>query len=68
MAESTKLHPTQTVGVNHIVNSVTVKLEMETSQYASWDELFKIQCRAYDFIDHLTLETPHHHPMKKNLP
>ncbi|GJZ35073.1 retrotransposon-realted protein [Tanacetum coccineum] len=58
MAESTKLHPAQTVGVNYIVNSVIVKLEMETSQYAYWAELFKINYRAYDVIDHLTSETP----------
>nr|GEW51667.1 hypothetical protein [Tanacetum cinerariifolium] len=56
--ESTKLHPAQTVGVNHIVNSVTMKLEMETNQYASWAELFNINFHAYDVIDHLTSETP----------
>ncbi|PWA39599.1 hypothetical protein CTI12_AA570340 [Artemisia annua] len=40
---------------------------METSQYASWAELFKIHCRrAYDVIDHLTSNTPP--PPKDNEP
>ncbi|GJU17585.1 retrovirus-related pol polyprotein from transposon TNT 1-94 [Tanacetum coccineum] len=45
------------LAVNHIVNSIPV-LEMETDQYTSWAELFRIHCRAYDVIDHLTSNTP----------
>ncbi|XP_071727382.1 uncharacterized protein [Rutidosis leptorrhynchoides] len=35
-----------------------IKLEVETSQYNSWAELFKIHCRAHDVIDHLTSDKP----------
>nr|GFC20808.1 hypothetical protein [Tanacetum cinerariifolium] len=53
---SINLHPTQSI--NNLINVVPVKLEMETSQYTSWAELFKIHCRAHDVIDHLTSSTP----------
>ncbi|XP_071727378.1 uncharacterized protein [Rutidosis leptorrhynchoides] len=43
---------------NHIQNSIPFKLTMETSQYLTWAELFKIHCRAHDVIDHLTTEAP----------
>nr|GEY25491.1 hypothetical protein [Tanacetum cinerariifolium] len=51
MSES-KLHPAITV--NQIKNLIPITLEMEKSRYASWAELFKITCRAYDLIDHIT--------------
>ncbi|XP_021995407.1 uncharacterized protein LOC110892558 [Helianthus annuus] len=47
-----KLHPAITV--SNIKNFVPITLEMETSQYASWAELFKIHCRAFQVIDHLS--------------
>nr|GFA03340.1 hypothetical protein [Tanacetum cinerariifolium] len=50
MVES-KLHPAITI--NQIKNLILITLEMEKSQYASWAELFKITCRAYDLTDHI---------------
>ncbi|XP_071718515.1 uncharacterized protein [Rutidosis leptorrhynchoides] len=44
--------------INHIIQSVPIKVEIETSQYNSWAELFKIHCRAHDLIDHLSYESP----------
>ncbi|MFS7990533.1 hypothetical protein Hanom_Chr11g01059871 [Helianthus anomalus] len=40
-----KIHPAITV--SNIKNFIPVTLKMESSQYASWAELFKIHCRAY---------------------
>ncbi|XP_022032126.1 uncharacterized protein LOC110933202 [Helianthus annuus] len=47
-----KIHPAITV--SNIKNFIPLTLEMETSQYASWAELFKIHCRAFQVIDHLS--------------
>ncbi|XP_071719488.1 uncharacterized protein [Rutidosis leptorrhynchoides] len=56
MADQSKLRAAQPI--NHIIHSVPIKLEIETSQYNSWPELFKIHFRAHDLIDHLTYESP----------
>ncbi|XP_021974390.1 uncharacterized protein LOC110869445 [Helianthus annuus] len=47
-----KIHPAVTV--TNIKNSISITLEMESSQYASWAELFKLHCRAYQVLDHLS--------------
>ncbi|XP_021986807.1 uncharacterized protein LOC110883325 [Helianthus annuus] len=47
-----KLHPASIV--SNIKSLIPITLEMETGQYASWSELFKIQCRAFLVIDHLS--------------
>ncbi|XP_022004612.1 uncharacterized protein LOC110902207 [Helianthus annuus] len=47
-----KIHPATTV--NNIKSLIPVTLEMETGQFSSWSELFKIQCRAHLVIDHLS--------------
>ncbi|XP_022004284.1 uncharacterized protein LOC110901817 [Helianthus annuus] len=47
-----KIHPAATV--TNIKSLIPVVLEMESGQYASWSELFKIQCRASLVIDHLS--------------
>ncbi|KAJ0886773.1 hypothetical protein HanRHA438_Chr09g0383261 [Helianthus annuus] len=47
-----KLHPAITV--SNIKTFIPITLEMETSQYASWAELFKIHCRAYQVLHHLS--------------
>ncbi|XP_071738966.1 uncharacterized protein [Rutidosis leptorrhynchoides] len=54
------MDPTKLVAqpINHIIHSVPIKLEIETSQYSSWSELFKIHCRAHNVLDHLTSEKP----------
>ncbi|KAJ0483623.1 hypothetical protein HanIR_Chr13g0666811 [Helianthus annuus] len=41
------------ITVNNIKNFIPITLEVETSQYASWAELFKIHCRAFEVLDHL---------------
>ncbi|KAJ0590551.1 putative RNA-directed DNA polymerase [Helianthus annuus] len=47
-----KLHPAITV--SNIKNFIPITLEVETSQYSSWAELFKIHCRAFQVLDHLS--------------
>ncbi|KAJ0489871.1 putative RNA-directed DNA polymerase [Helianthus annuus] len=47
-----KIHPAVTV--SNIKNFIPVLLEMETGQYSSWCELFRIHCRAFQVIDHLS--------------
>ncbi|KAF5812635.1 putative RNA-directed DNA polymerase [Helianthus annuus] len=47
-----KNHPAITV--SNIKNFIPITLEMETSQYASWAELFKIHCRAFQVLEHLS--------------
>ncbi|KAM0015830.1 putative RNA-directed DNA polymerase [Helianthus debilis subsp. tardiflorus] len=54
--ESTKLHSASTVP--NIKSLIPITLEMETGQYASWSELFKIQCRTFLVIDHLSPKPP----------
>ncbi|XP_071740995.1 uncharacterized protein [Rutidosis leptorrhynchoides] len=56
MAEPSNLPAAQPI--NHIIHSVPINLEIKTSQYNSWAELFKTHCRAHDLIDHLTSEAP----------
>lgn len=46
-----KLHPAAIV--TNIKNFIPIILEMENVQYASWAELFKIHCRAFQAIDHI---------------
>ncbi|KAJ9555239.1 hypothetical protein OSB04_009853 [Centaurea solstitialis] len=48
----TKLHPTTTV--SNIKNFIPIILEIESSQYNSWATLFKIHCKAFLVIDHLS--------------
>ncbi|XP_071726941.1 uncharacterized protein [Rutidosis leptorrhynchoides] len=50
--ELTKLQP-----INHILHSVPIKLELNNSQYNTWSELFKVNCKAHDVLAHLTSET-----------
>ncbi|KAJ9544089.1 hypothetical protein OSB04_023796 [Centaurea solstitialis] len=49
----TPLHPAITV--TNIKNFVLVTLEMDSGQYTSWAELFKIHCRAFQVLDHIIL-------------
>ncbi|XP_071695743.1 uncharacterized protein [Rutidosis leptorrhynchoides] len=51
MADS-KYHPALTV--SNIKNHILITLELNKSQYTTWAELFKITCRAFDVIDHIT--------------
>ncbi|XP_071704137.1 uncharacterized protein [Rutidosis leptorrhynchoides] len=51
-SDLTKLQP-----VNHILYSVPIKLELNTSEYNTWSELFRIHCKAHDVLDHLTSDT-----------
>ncbi|XP_071728555.1 uncharacterized protein [Rutidosis leptorrhynchoides] len=44
--------------IHQIQYSLPFKLDLDTSKYNSWSELFKIHCRAHDVLDHLTSETP----------
>ncbi|KAL7593371.1 hypothetical protein Lser_V15G32663 [Lactuca serriola] len=46
-----KLHPAATV--TNIKNFIPIILEIENAQYASWGELFKIHCRAFQAVDHI---------------
>ncbi|XP_071709153.1 uncharacterized protein [Rutidosis leptorrhynchoides] len=50
MADKSNFHPAHSV--TNIKNFIPVILDTEKSKYASWVELFKIQCRSYDVIDH----------------
>ncbi|XP_071688313.1 uncharacterized protein [Rutidosis leptorrhynchoides] len=50
-----KLHPAITV--SNIKNFIPITLELNTSQYASWAELFKIHCQAFDVLDHIIPST-----------
>ncbi|XP_071741111.1 uncharacterized protein [Rutidosis leptorrhynchoides] len=52
MAENNKFHPAVTV--NNIKNFIPITLEMDNSKYGAWSELFKIHCKAYNVIDHIT--------------
>ncbi|KAJ0613995.1 putative RNA-directed DNA polymerase [Helianthus annuus] len=49
-----KTHPAITV--TNIKNFIPITLEIESSQYASWAELFKIHCRAFQVLNHLSLK------------
>ncbi|XP_071686980.1 uncharacterized protein [Rutidosis leptorrhynchoides] len=46
-----RLHPAITV--SNIKNFVPITLELNTSHYSSWAELFKIHCQAFDVLDHI---------------
>ncbi|KAK9078639.1 hypothetical protein SSX86_002696 [Deinandra increscens subsp. villosa] len=50
-SSSSSLHPAVTV--TNIKNFVPVTLEMDSGQYTSWAELFKIHCRAFQVLDHI---------------
>ncbi|XP_028201948.1 uncharacterized protein LOC114386154 [Glycine soja] len=39
--------------VSNIKNHVSIILEMENVQYATWDELFKIHAQSHKVIDHI---------------
>ncbi|KAJ0577439.1 putative RNA-directed DNA polymerase [Helianthus annuus] len=47
-----KLHPALTV--SNIKNLIPVTLEAESAQYSTWSELFRIQCRVFQVLDHLS--------------
>ncbi|GAU35084.1 hypothetical protein TSUD_70070 [Trifolium subterraneum] len=51
MAEKQNFHPA--LAVTNIKNFIPITLEMETSHYSSWVELFKIQCTVNQVIDHI---------------
>ena len=55
MAEQ-KIHPALTI--SSIKNTFKVELSLENGQYLSWSELFKIHCRAYKVIDHISPPPP----------
>ncbi|CAH9096764.1 unnamed protein product [Cuscuta europaea] len=58
MASSSKFHPA--LAVSNIKNFIPITLDLETVEYSSWAELFRITARAYQVLDHLlpaTLET-----------
>ncbi|XP_071733834.1 uncharacterized protein [Rutidosis leptorrhynchoides] len=50
-----RLHPAITV--SNIKNFIPLTLEINTSHYSSWAELFKIHCQAFDVLDHIIPST-----------
>ncbi|KAJ9535142.1 hypothetical protein OSB04_un001779 [Centaurea solstitialis] len=46
-----KTHPVITV--TNIKNFIPFTLEMESGQYTSWAELFRIHCRAFQVANHI---------------
>ncbi|KAL2944396.1 Retrovirus-related Pol polyprotein from transposon TNT 1-94 [Bienertia sinuspersici] len=52
MAESQKLHPATLV--TNIKQHVPVVLDYAGAEYNNWATLFKLHCRAYLVIDHIT--------------
>ncbi|KAL9995939.1 putative RNA-directed DNA polymerase [Helianthus debilis subsp. tardiflorus] len=50
-----KLHPAVTV--SNIKTLIPVTLEMESAQYTTWSELFRLQCRAFLVSNHLLPNT-----------
>lgn len=56
MGEDTKTqHPA--LNVSNIRTFILVTLEMESSQYVSWAELFQIHARAFLVLDHISHST-----------
>ncbi|XP_076956183.1 uncharacterized protein LOC143631249 [Bidens hawaiensis] len=51
-----KLHPAVTV--SNIKNFITITLDLESGQFTSWSELFKIHCKAFLVYDHLLHNEP----------
>ncbi|XP_021991366.1 uncharacterized protein LOC110888135 [Helianthus annuus] len=47
-----KLHPASTV--TNIKSLISVTLEMDSGLYASWSELFRLHCRVFQVIQHLS--------------
>ncbi|XP_056695346.1 uncharacterized protein [Spinacia oleracea] len=58
MDEKSIPHPA--LFVSNIKTLIPVTLEMETSQYSSWAELFKIHARAFLALDHILSSEAHH--------
>ncbi|XP_071713105.1 uncharacterized protein [Rutidosis leptorrhynchoides] len=56
MSTNEKFHPAITV--NNIKNIIPITLDIDTSQYLTWAELFQIHYRAYQVIDHILPKTP----------
>lgn len=55
--KSTTFHPA--LVVSNIKTHISITLEMENVQYATWAELFKIHCRSHRVIQHIILpKTP----------
>ncbi|KAD7477643.1 hypothetical protein E3N88_00779 [Mikania micrantha] len=46
-----KLHPALTI--TNIRNAIPFVLEMDSGQYTSWAELFRVHCRACEVSDHI---------------
>ncbi|XP_071712692.1 uncharacterized protein [Rutidosis leptorrhynchoides] len=51
MADNGRIHPAITV--HNIKTAIPITLDLDTSQYESWAELFQIHCRAYQVLDHI---------------
>lgn len=49
--ESTKFHPA--LAVSNIKNHISITLEIENVQYATWAELFKIHARSHKVLHHI---------------
>ncbi|XP_022020313.1 uncharacterized protein LOC110920410 [Helianthus annuus] len=47
-----KLHPASTV--TNIKSLIPITLEMDSGLYASWSELFRLHCRVFQMIQHLS--------------
>ncbi|XP_071708847.1 uncharacterized protein [Rutidosis leptorrhynchoides] len=46
-----RLYPAITV--SNIKDFIPITLELNTSHYSSWAELFNIHCQAFDVLDHI---------------
>lgn len=51
MTDSTKYHPA--LSVSNIKNHISITLEFENVQYATWAELFKIHARSHKVLHHI---------------
>ncbi|KAL3636010.1 hypothetical protein CASFOL_020557 [Castilleja foliolosa] len=61
-----KMHPAITV--TNVRNFISITLEMESGQYNSWAELFRIHCRAFEVLGHIIPpKTPIEPPVDKAL-
>ena len=51
MTDSNKFYPT--LVVSNIKNYISITLEMENVQYATWGELFKIHALSHNVLHHI---------------
>ncbi|CAH9116814.1 unnamed protein product [Cuscuta epithymum] len=49
--KQSSFHPA--LAVSNIKNFIPITLDLETVEYTSWSELFKITARAYQVLDHI---------------